>query len=157
MRASFVGLAALIVLLPAAASRAADAETPVTYLEKAGEIELYSLDPSERGVKDGFHGWKVLGKTTVKDAETVKKLAAAFKKGVEENKGIAAACFNPRHGIRLTHDGKTVDLVICFECYSVQEFVADKQGKGCLVTRSPQPAFDKVLKDAGVALPNSEK
>src|SRR5262249_56401493 len=107
---------------------AAGADRRVTYREKAKELELYSLARSERGVKDGFHGWKVLGSTTVKDAETVKKLAAAFKKGVEENNGIVAACFNPRHGIRLTHDGKTVDLVICFECFSVQEFVADKQG-----------------------------
>jgi hypothetical protein len=126
---------------------------PVAAVAAATEIELYSLDPSVRGQQDGFHGWKILGKTTIKEAATRKALADAFKKGVAENKGEVAACFNPRHGIRVKHDGKTVDLVICFQCYSFQHFVDDKQGKGGLVTASPQPVFNKVLTNAKVPLP----
>jgi hypothetical protein len=123
-------------------------------LEKAEQIELWSLSPERPKEKpaDAFHGWKVLGKTTVKDAEARKKLVAAFKKGVEENKGKVADCFNPRHGIRVTHDGKTADFVICFECYQVQVFVADKEEKGFLIMASPQAAFDHVLKEAKVPL-----
>lgn len=127
-------------------------------LDKAGEFELISLDPvrPREKPKDAFHGWKVLGKTTVKDAETRRSLIAAFAKGVEENKGIVAACFNPRHGIRASHDGKTVDFVICFECFSVQAFMGDKSDKGFLITRSPEALFNKVLREAKVALPEKD-
>src|SRR5262249_37945696 len=77
-------------------------------VEKAEEIELLSIDPARpvEKPKTDFHGWKVLGKTVIKDAEVRKKLVAAMKKGVEETKGQVAICFNPRHGIRASHDGK---------------------------------------------------
>jgi hypothetical protein len=124
-------------------------------LEKAEQFELLSLDPERPKEKpaDAFHGWKVLGKTTAKDAETRKKLVAAFKKGVEDNDGAAAACFRPRHGIRVTHDGKTADFVICYECLFMQVFIGDKQEKGLRTTGSPAATFNAVLKDAKVPLP----
>src|SRR5437762_2765392 len=83
-------------------------DAPRAILEQAGQIELLSLDPARQKEKpkDDFHGWKVLGKTIVKDATVCQRLVAALKKGVRDNKGIAAACFNPRHGIRVVHQGK---------------------------------------------------
>src|SRR4051794_15414972 len=74
-------------------------------LEKAEKIELFSLDSDEtkKVTKDGFHGWTVLGKTTVEKADARKELAAAFVKGVAEYKQNGAKCFEPRHGIRATH------------------------------------------------------
>ena len=150
-------LLALFALSPAA--RAEDKENKIpddlqALLEKADQFELLSLSPEEpkEKPKDGFHGWQVLGKTSVKDAETRKKLVAALQKGVAENDGTVARCFNPRHGIRVTQDGKTADFVICFECYQVKAFAADKPAS-FLVTRSPQPAFDAVLTEAKVPLP----
>ena len=130
-----------------------------TLLEKADKFELISLSPEYLKEKpvDGFHGWKVLGRTTVKDADARKTLLAAFEKGVAENKGEVARCFDPRHGIRATHGDKTVDLVICFECYQVKVFAGDDLKTDFLVTRSPQPAFDKVLTDAKVPLPPGRK
>jgi hypothetical protein len=125
-------------------------------LDKADSFELLSLEPSERKeAKGGFHGWKVLGKTEVKDADTRKDLVAALEKGVAENKGEVAKCFEPRHGIRATRDKKTVELVICFECLQVRGYVdnSDKNTDGFLTSKSPQPAFDKVLKGADVPLP----
>ena len=94
-----------------------------TMLEKAEQFELLSISPYPPKEKpaDAFHGWEVLGKTTVKDAEVRKKLVAAFKKGVEANAGITADCFSPRHGIRVTRDGKTADFVICFECRRLRQ------------------------------------
>jgi hypothetical protein len=129
-------------------------------LDKADSFELLSLDPSPEGeVKDGFHDWKVLGKTEVKDAETRKKLVSALAKGAEENDGTVANCFNPRHGIRATHGKKTVELVICFECLQVKGYVdkGDKETANFLTAKMPQPVFDKVLKDAGVKLPKAAK
>jgi hypothetical protein len=151
----------LLALVMASASLRADtipAELQAI-LEKGEQFELLSLNPDPRQEKaeDGFHGWKVLGKTTVKDAEARKKLLAAFKKGVEENTGFVAGCFNPRHGIRVTQDGKTTDFVICFECAQVKVFVGDKEEKGFLITASPQSVFDGVLKEAKVPLAEKPK
>src|SRR4051812_29507691 len=124
-------------------------------LEKAGEWELYSLDPKRQTdpPKDAFHGWKVLGKTTVNDADARKKLLAALEKGAKDNDGIAAACFNPRHGIRVKAGDKTIDLVICFECFSATVYTGEERTGSFLTTASPQPALDKVLTDAKVPLP----
>jgi hypothetical protein len=129
-------------------------------LAAADRLELLSLDPD--GPRDGqaaggFHGWKVLGRTSVEAAETRAKLMAALEQGARENTGTAAGCFNPRHGIRATRGGQTTDLVICFECFQVQVYAGDTRDGGFLTTRSPQPAFDQVLRDAGLPLAGAAK
>jgi len=124
-------------------------------LEGAGEIELLSLEPAHPQEKpaDDFHGWKVLGRKVVGDETVRKELVAAFEKGVAEYTGGPAKCFNPRHGIRVKHGGKTVDFVICFECYQVRAYVGGAKEMWFLVSRSPAELFNKILKDGGVPLP----
>jgi hypothetical protein len=123
-------------------------------LEKAARFELLSLDPKthDEDPTIGFHGWKVLGKAVVDDAAIAKKLVVALKQGAEESDGAAAGCFHPRHGIHVTHNGKSADFVICFECLSVNLYVTENAEDGFQITRSPQPVFDEVLKKAGVPL-----
>src|SRR5262245_43073860 len=90
-------------------------------LEKATEWELLALDPVERkpDPKTAFRGWKVLGKTAVKDKDARKALLAALDKGIadkaeqkrkEREKGLLTeiGCFQPRHGLRATAGGQTV-------------------------------------------------
>ena len=153
----------LLVLALAAPAGAEEKENKIpdnvrTILEKAEKFEVLSLSPErlKEKPKDDFHGWRVIGRTTVAAADR-EKLVAAFKKGVADNDGTVAACFNPRHGIRVTHDGKTADFVICFECLQVHAYLGDKDEKGFLVTQSPQAAFDTVLKTAKVPLAGAEK
>ena len=119
--------------------------------EKAEQLELFSLEPMASKEKNSFHGYKTLGKTVVKDADVRKKIVAAVKRGVAESDGVAG-CFHPRHGLRATHDDKTVDLVICFECLSIQVFVGDKAVTFVWTTGSPQKVLDKVLRDAKIPL-----
>jgi hypothetical protein len=144
-----------LLALPA---RAADKnEVPrdiQSVLDKASELELYSLDPvTPEKPNAGFHGWKVLGKTSVKDAEERKKLLTALTKGVAENPDKQAKCFQPRHGLRAKLDGKTVDLAICFECLHIKVYANDtEREQPILVSGSPEPVFDKILKDAKVKL-----
>jgi hypothetical protein len=130
-------------------------------LDKANQFDLLSLDPDpdRAQVKDGFHGWKVLGKTVVKDPQVRKQVLESLYEGISKSDGVGAKCFEPRHGIRASVEGKTVDLVICFECSWVYVFF-DKEEKRqgvAVTTDKPQPTWDKVLKDAGVALPKPEK
>jgi hypothetical protein len=143
-----------VACLGATAVGGADNKLPEearTVLEKAETLELLSLDPVPPKEKpaDGFHGYKVLGKTTVK-GDVRKELVGAFLKGMEGDIQ-PAKCFDPRHGIRATHDGKTFEVVICFECAQFKVYMgADGEGKGLLIGKGPEPAFDKVLRDAGI-------
>jgi hypothetical protein len=149
-------IALAVVFGTVARAEAGDNQIPpkaLAILEKADKLELFSLKP-EKGQKpkNGFRGRKVLGKTLVKKARDRKALVAALKKGVKDSDGSVAGCFNPRHGIRVTHKGKTAEFVICFECLSMMIYVDGKQVKGCLTTGSPEATFDKVLAAAKVPL-----
>src|SRR5258706_5640491 len=93
--------------LPAAAQGNVLPEKTLNVLLKAENFELLSLNPEPEKVrpKDHFHGYTVLGKTTVKDAAVRKNIVESFKKGMEGEIN-PAKCFDPRHGFRATHDGK---------------------------------------------------
>ncbi len=124
-------------------------------LQEGDRVELFSLDPPrlEEKPPDHFHGWRVLGKTLIKDAAVRKTLVGAFLQGVEDSDGAVAGCFNPRHGIRVAHKGRITDFVICFECLSVKVHTGDEKEGGFLIADSPQGAFNKILADAKVPLP----
>jgi hypothetical protein len=134
-------------------------------LEKAHEWDLLSLDPRDQKTKpkDGFHGWPVLGKLTVKDAGTRARLIAALDKGIAEAEAKAKkeadmgrvsahGCFQPRHGIRATHGGKTAEFLICFECTPIYVYFEGEKQEIHFTTDSPQDIFDGVLKEAKVPL-----
>ncbi len=157
VRARYIVLLAALLMTPALAWSAENKlpDKARAILAKADQIELYSLDPVtpvKKGAQ-GFHDWTVLGKTVLK-GDAGKRLVAALEKGIAENKGEAARCFQPRHGIRATAKGKTVDLVICFECLQVYVYYdkTEKRDQTVLTTGSPEPTLDKALKDAGVRL-----
>jgi len=136
---------------PASGEDNALPEGVLKILFKAEKLELLSLhpEPEKKKPKDHFHGYTVLGKTAIQDVAVRKKLVESFTKGMEGTI-TPAKCFEPRHGIRITQDGKTVDLVICFACS--QFYVHDASGKVTkyLVNATPEPLLDKELKDAGI-------
>lgn len=125
-------------------------------LTSADSMVLYSLNPDFRakGSKDKpqFHGWEVLGQTEIRDAATREKMTAALRQATANNPGVAAGCFNPRHGLRLVQGDKTIDLVICFECFQVQIFVGEEAVGGFLTTFHPRAAFDAPLTAAGIRI-----
>jgi hypothetical protein len=162
MKRTHLGIA-LLLLTSAPEARAQDKPSSkdlAALFEKAEDLELYSLDPAadvkEADAKKGFHGWKVLGKTTVKEAKTRKKVIEALYKGLAESDGTMAKCFIPRHGIRATAGGKTADVVICFECLQVQFHVGDGSSTEA-TTASHQKVLDEVLTAAGVPLAPKKK
>jgi hypothetical protein len=61
-------------------------------------------------------------------------------------------CFNPRHGIRVTQDGITADLLICFECFQIMVYVSGEKEQRVLVTDSPVPVFNQMLQESNVPL-----
>lgn len=148
-----------LVLFVAVGRTAQTDEIPTelrTVLEKAEQVELLSLGLGEV-VGEGFHGVKVLGRTTVKDAATRRRLVTAFEQGVAARRKGSGLCLPPRHGLRATHEGKTADFIICFECFGVLGLLGDET-TAFAITETPQEVFDAVLKAAKVPLaPKADK
>lgn len=94
-------------------------------LETSEKLTLLLVDPSEGDYDaptgSGFYDHRVVGQAVV-ESSAKPELLASFYDGLVPPGGSQnglkqiAFCFNPRHGIRAVLDGKTVDLMICFEC-----------------------------------------
>jgi hypothetical protein len=130
-------------------------EKAMAIIQKADQIEFYSIEPfpDEKAPRDKLlRGYVVLGKTVIKDAKARKAFVEEFDEAA--GRGRMAKCFDPRHGIRATHDGKSMDVLICFHCGYVNLY----EGKGnepiasFSIAAGAQPAFDKILKDGKVPL-----
>jgi hypothetical protein len=123
-------------------------------LSTAEAYELISLEPDMRtathsGVR--YHNHAVLGSTPITDPATRRRLNDALQAGVRQSDGTRMACFNPRHGIRVTRGGVVSEFVICFECRQVQVY-RDGSKLYFLTSNSPEKVFDEVLKSANVPL-----
>lgn len=126
-------------------------------LAGAAEFELLSLDPiQEEGgptVVDGFHGWKILGKTSIRDAASRKQVADALHAG-DDRQIEMASCFWPRHGLKAEYRGRVIEIVVCFQCSQAECYVdGAKLGDTVKVLGTAQPALDEILKAANVPLP----
>ncbi len=122
-------------------------------LDHADRYELLSLDPdvSDTDEPPLFHHFHILGRTDVTDADR-RRLNNALDAGVRGNSGAVAACFQPRHGIRVTTGETTTDFVICFHCLHISVYRDDERLEGMLTTESPEPTFDAILQQHNVAL-----
>ena len=123
-------------------------------LANADRFELLSLNPDGGPTREPGHfwGWGVLGSATVETPGTRDEVVVALERGIAENEGWVAACFDPRHGIRASREGATVELVVCFECAQVYIYPNGKWAGSVLITGSPEPVFDRILSAAGVQL-----
>lgn len=150
--AALVGLVAALTL---GSRRAPPPRAELDPLRAAVSVEVLRLDPRAKAEKEAgpgdFHQYPILGRAMVAAAADRAGLIAALERGMHENDGTVAGCFNPRHGLRATApDGTITDYVICFECFSASVYQGDRRTGGFLTTRSPQGAFDAVLERLGV-------
>ena len=124
----------------------------------ADKFVLYALEPSElmknMGHKTYFHGFGILGETTISDAATMQQLSAAYYDGLcfDNEKGLGAACFNPRHGLRAVKNGQTLDLVICFHCAQAEVFFNGREHGVVIINKRPQNTFNRIYNDAGLKM-----
>ena len=119
----------------------------------ADKFEIYSLDPwtQERPGVPTFHGYKILGTTINQRPEGRKRLFQTIQQSIDETSAEAPTCFNPRHGIRTTTNGNTVDLVISFDCFSTKIYAGDQLVETFIHNETAQHGFDDILRSAGVA------
>ena len=129
----------------------------VQNLTTPDSLTLYSIDGrdfvpgTEPKADEEFHGYPVLGKIDVKDPKSRREIIAAVKKGIADSDGMMAKCFWPRHAIRATENGKTIEYVICFECNQLQIYT-DGTDELEPTTREPQVVLNKHLQDAKIPL-----
>lgn len=132
---------------------------PFDDIAGADRVTLYSLDgfgPAEidsgkRPTPGGtLHGFGVLGTVDLDQADG-ERILGALNDGLE-GAHAEAACFLPRHAIRVERGRARRDYVVCFEClrYGVYEN-GERVGHG-LITEVPQPVLDRILEGAGVPL-----
>jgi hypothetical protein len=157
MRARRLVLLCFVVILPAVVGCGTGFPA---FMDSADVIILYSIDgnyyPEGKKPKtdETFHGFPVLGKVEVTDAGKRQELIGAVKVGIYTSYiGASAACFNPRHGVRLVRNEQWVDYVICFECGNVDGYSsADEKVKVMHPRMALKDVLNKYLTDAGVPL-----
>ena len=155
----------IIIVVVAIASVGAGCRTQNSFpaetrkvLDSGDRFVLLSIDPthpalrgeSDSQPKETFHGYSVLGKTEIRDQKERAALLGALYKGIADSGGFVGLCFNPRHGISATLGDETVDLLICFECLSIQVYA--KEQKTILTTASPQSTFNRALERASLPI-----
>jgi hypothetical protein len=134
----------------------------VRALTNADQYELLSLQPYMGTMTSPdaprFYDHEIIGRTQVIDTAVRAKLNEALQRGVREmtDPNKVRACFNPRHGIRVTRAGITTDFVICFECRQIEVWRGGTVIAAFPTSSSPQPVFDEVLERAGVPLAPKE-
>jgi uncharacterized protein (TIGR03067 family) len=132
-----------------------DVAAALAALEMADQIELLSLEPSKGDdndkAKDAFHGWMVLGKTTVKK-DDAKTLSAAAMKALSKDDRLTEKGFAPSQGLRVTAHGRAYDFVIGYRTVRVEVYIDDKRLGERRVCESLEQKLAKLLKDAGVPL-----
>jgi hypothetical protein len=170
-KGTIIGLAAATICLLTLANRnlkpAEGADIPRGFdtlskearaiLDQSEKLVLISIEPGPPGpdgktnTKKSFHNHAVLGQTEVRDEKRKGELLSALYGAVYEYRGRLYGCFNPRHGIIAIAGTNRVELVICFECQSVQEFVNSSESR-CLISDSPSEIFNRTLTEVGVPL-----
>ena len=168
------GSAASIALLSAggctSAHRTELAVDTLDAIEAAESMELFALHPyprSEEGtVENGqpsFHGYRILGRSKLDTRDQAAELSRLVLKGIRASDGMVAACFDPRHGIRLTGGGRSIDLLICYECLQMQVWdptpeldsvtVFDDDAREQVLTHSKvEPEVSAIFEKAGLTI-----
>lgn len=146
--------------LPADAAAALVSGTKfVLYSLSPGLLDADPFAPPQSNVgkkalpeRERLHLFEILGQTELKNGEDRKAAVALLHESIRKWDGAVAACFHPRHALRVTHQGVVFDFVICFECRTIQLYRDSEQYRHVNIMGKPDK-LDQILKKAGVPLP----
>ncbi len=111
-------------------------------LERADTLELVGINPLLAS-----ESWEV-GKVSITDSALRKQILDQLFDDIR-NGDEPAMCFNPHHLIRARHDGKEIELIICFQCSVIKSRRGDRV-KWTPIARSSERHLDRILFEAGV-------
>src|SRR5262249_15617824 len=120
-------------------------------LQKAERIEVFRLNPKPlpdeaKDAKRAFHGYAMLAEGQAETAEHRKEIASFLGKTLHWNEFRKAACFNPRHGVRVVSGRQAVDFLLCFECYRVDVFDGEKLRSSFALSRPKDNPVEQLLR-----------
>ncbi len=95
-----------------------------------------------------FYDNYILGQTQISGStksDAIHTLYQGLVKGA-----VPMMCFEPRLGMRAVKNGRTLDMVICFECQQMVLRMNGKQAGGGLISSRYKPYFDKLFDAAKV-------
>ncbi|MDF1799976.1 MAG: hypothetical protein P1V81_12430 [Planctomycetota bacterium] len=123
----------------------------------ATSLELVALDPDwptkeSRLDPATLHGYGVRGRATISDRSLRLELLTALGDGARENNGMVAACFNPRHAIVAELEGRTCELIICFECLTFQVWDGSERVETVDVSETPATRFNEIYTAEGLSI-----
>ena len=130
-------------------------------LRNSQKIILFSVTPYQNydskigDSKPAFHGHEVLGQTTIVGAGAKTSLLSSLYDGLVpyHSKALMYGCFSPRHGVRATHNGKTVDLLICFSCHQMHVYQNNaSEFSNTFISDAPEPTFNRILTAAHIPI-----
>lgn len=133
----------------------------VAELPKAKQVIIYSLEPyAEQRRKQMtdppsnrplLHQWEILGQVEVHSAEEREIIGAAFLDSSRLARDERAACFSPRHGIKLvTADGRETSFVLCFQCNAVVAYGLPDGNTGAYLGDLGQSRLNHLLDKYGI-------
>src|ERR1700737_563823 len=108
-------------------------------LLSASKSILYSLEPITEPNPPGpkLQGFKILGKMKLDQSQTALAVNA-FKMAISDWDGVSMACFDPRQALRITKDGQTYDLLVCYACHNLYVYRGNKLFASFGAAGSPQ-------------------
>jgi hypothetical protein len=110
-------------------------------------IEPYGGPPNTAAGQTVFHSYPVLGRAVVTDPAVRERIVSIIDGGVSTT-ATQSKCFNPRHAVHAVRGGQTVDMLICYECSSIE--VYDGGDATILATNNVQAELDKEFAALGV-------
>lgn len=126
-------------------------------LENAPRIQLFETEVCSPGgetltpkVKGRFQGCKVVRQADVTNPEARQRLVEEIIVAMRPFE-FGAACFDPRHGVRAEHDGRRVELLICFECINFRGVSNEASFAGGFST-SAEESFKRILTEKTVSI-----
>jgi hypothetical protein len=131
-----------------------DAPAEVTLFSIDGMSQRNPLDRDKPPDKELLYEFPVLGRVSITDPELQRRVVTAVKQDLDSSNGERYLCFYPRHVLRVVEGGRTIDLVICFQCNDYHVYVDGKPAKARTrsVDKNSQELLNKILTDAGIPL-----
>ena len=127
--------------------------------DRAERVTLYSIEFREgpeqlSGTGEVVHGFPVLGKVEVTDAEQRRQLFDALKSALAQRNVMQYKCFFPRHVLQVEQDGRVIEYVVCFQCRNYEMYVDGNRRYHNTRSIGPDaaPVFNKPLEDANIPI-----
>lgn len=160
MRRKHFVIVGALVLLAAVVSVAVDQLRSRVIPRDPDELILYSIDghmSGERVVAKGqelLYGTPVLGRVEITDRARRREIIAAVNGDIRSGHPMQTKCFYPRHVLRVVKKGKTMDVVICFECHNYELYQDGRSTPGGTpsIGENSKQLLNKILTEAGVPI-----